>query len=167
MIASAAEVSPKTVSAVFGSKRGILTALVDLSSFGQRFQALRSQLQAEAQKADPGQNMVLIAQLTCQAFQHSVSEFELLRGASTVVPELADLAREVGARRRQNQSQLTEHLHQLGLLRAELTLADARDILWALTSYDVYRAFVIDCGWHCERYEAWLAKALAEQLLKL
>src|SRR6266571_4499362 len=51
MIAEAAEVSPKTVSAVFGSKRGILAELVNPDAFAPHIQQLLDQLRTSQKRA--------------------------------------------------------------------------------------------------------------------
>ena len=50
-------------------------------------------------------------------------------------------------------------------LRPELRERDAADIIHALMSPEVYRLLVIDRGWPPERYEQWLARILADQLI--
>lgn len=162
-IAAAAEISPKTVSAAFGSKRGILAALLSPGAFGRRFQEVLGHLQATE---DPGQRVRLAAQLTRHAYEGLTAEFDLLRGASAVAPELADLARQIEARRRQNQAHLTAYLGDHGVLRRDLPPDQATDVLWALTAYDLYRLLVVERGWTPERYEAWLAEVLIQRLLE-
>jgi len=39
-------------------------------------------------------------------------------------------------------------------------------VLWALTSYDVYRMLVVEQGWEPARYETWLAQLLIQHLLQ-
>jgi hypothetical protein len=95
-----------------------------------------------------------------------VSELELLRTAGAVAPELADLAQQIEVRRRQNQMRLIAYLHEHLVLRHDLSLEEATDVLWALTSYDVYRMLVVDQRWEPLRYETWLAQLLIEHLLQ-
>lgn len=45
------------------------------------------------------------------------------------------------------------------MLRQGLLLEEATDMLWTLTSYDLYRVLVRECHWPPERYETWLAQA--------
>jgi AcrR family transcriptional regulator len=161
-IAAAAAVSPKTVEAAFGSKRGLLAALVDPLAPEAGAQDLISLLRDDA---DPRRRLGLAAQLTRRAYEVSSPEFELMRGAGAVAPELAEAARQVEARRRQRQEGLITYLHDRGVLRADLAPAEATDLLWALTGYDLYRALVVERGWHPDRYEAWLAPLLLEHLL--
>ncbi len=161
-IAEAAGVSPKTVTAVFGSKRAILGAVVNPNAFSPQVQQLIEELRVTA---DPLQRISLVAQITRQAYEPLVPELELLRTAPGVAPELAELAREIEARRRENQSRLVAFLNENGLLNAGLSAEEAIDITWMLTSYDLYRRLVIERRWIPERYEAWLTQTLIQQLL--
>ena len=140
-IASAAQVSAKTVEAAFGSKRGVLAALVDPVASAGPPRDLVNQLRAAT---DPRQRLRLVAELTRRAFEASLPEFELMRGAAAVAPEIAAVARQVESRRRANQDLLVTRLADEGQLRKDLTPAEATDILWALSSYDLYRALVTE-----------------------
>ena len=162
-IASAAQVSAKTVEAAFGSKRGVLAALVDPVASTGPPRELVNQLRAAA---DPRQRLRLVAELTRRAFEASLPEFELMRGAAAVAPEIAAVARQVESRRRANQNLLVTRLADEGSLRPDLPPADATDILWALTSYDLYRALVTEQDWTADRYESWPTALLTGQLLR-
>lgn len=161
-IASAARVSGKTVEAAFGSKRAILAALVDPLAAAGPPQDLVARLR---ETGDPRHRLRLVAELTARVYQASAPEFELMRDAVAVAPEIAAVARQVGSRRRDNQVRLVSWLHERDLLRADLQPGAATDIVWALTSYDLYRALVTERSWPADRYQAWLAETLASQLL--
>ena len=90
---------------------------------------------------------------------------ELLRTAGAVAPELADVARQIETRRRQNQARLIASLCEQGELRSGLELAEATDVLWARKGYDLYRMLVVEQRWEPERYETWLAQLLVQHLL--
>lgn len=161
-IAEIAEVSPKTISAVFGSKRAILAEVVNPDAFGTHVQHLLDELRATP---EPSRRVSLVAQITRQAYEPLVLELELLRTAHAVAPELADLARDIEMRRRQNQGRLVAYLDEHRVLRQGLPLEEATDVLWALTSYDLYRMLVVERHWPPERYETWLAHLLIQHLL--
>ena len=110
--------------------------------------------------------MKLVVLITRRVYESLRTEFELLRTAGVVDPELADLARRIEARRRQNQTYLITGLHERGALRHNLSPEEALDILWSLTGYDLYRMLVIECGWEAERYENWLSQLLLDRLLQ-
>src|SRR6266568_3939070 len=102
-IAETALVSPKTVAAVFGSKRALLAEVINPEAFSPRVQQLIEELRATE---DPSRRLSLVAQITRQAYEPLASSLELLRTAGAVAPELADLAQQVEARRRRNQARL-------------------------------------------------------------
>lgn len=162
-IAEVAGISPKTVTAVFGSKRDLLAALVELAEYGPRFQETRDILHGEPTVR---QRLELAARLTRQAYETLTPEFDLLRGASAVATEIADVARNIGERRRQHEAHLIHDLDGSHLLRSDLTPDDAVDEMWALTSFDVYHALVVERGWSPDHYESWLISVLMQRLLE-
>ncbi len=162
-IAELAEVSPKTIAAVFGSKRALLAEVINPEAFSTPVKLLIEELRATE---DPSRRLSLVAQITRQAYEPLESSLELLRTAGAVAPELADVARQIEARRRQNQARLIASLSEQGALRPGLSFEEATDVLWALTSYDVYRMLVVEQGWEPARYETWLAQLLIQQMLE-
>ena len=161
-VAEVAEVSSKTIAAVFGSKRALLAEVINPEAFSTPVKLLIEELRATE---DPSRRLSLVAQITRQAYEPLASSLELLRTAGAVAPELADLAQQVEARRRRNQARLIVSLHEQGVLCSGLSFEEATDVLWALTSYDVYRMLVVEQSWEPERYETWLAQLLVEHLL--
>ncbi len=161
-IAELAEVSPKTITAVFGSKLALLAEAINPEVFSPRVRQLIEELRA---LEDPARQLSLVAQITRQAYEPLVSSLELLRTAGAVAPELADVTRQIEARRRHNQARLIASLGKQGALRPGLSLEEAIDVLWVLTSYDLYRMLVVEQRWEPERYETWLAQLLVEHLL--
>ena len=161
-IAEIADVSPKTIAAVFGSKRALLAEVINPEAFSPSVRQLIEELRATE---DETLQLSLVAQITRQAYEPMASSLELLRTAGAVAPELGDVARQIEARRRQNQARLIVSLHEQEALRPSLSLEEATDVLWALTSYDLYRMLVVEQHWEPERYETWLAQLLAQHLL--
>ena len=161
-IAEVADVSPKTIAAVFGSKRALLAEVINPEAFSPRARQLIEELRTTE---DGARQLSLVAQITRQAYEPLVSSLELLRTAGAVALELAEVMRQSEARRRQNQAQLIASLRAQEALRPDLSLEEATDVLWAQTSYDLYRMLVVEQGWEPERYETWLAQLLVQQLL--
>src|SRR5215469_9026779 len=154
VIASSAQVATKTVEAAFGSKRGLLVAVVDpLASAGPP----RDLVERVRAATDPGERLRLVAELAQRAYQAAAPELELMRAAA---------ARQVDSRRHANQARLVAYLAEHGALREDLDPGQATDIVWALTSYDLYRALVTGRRWPEERYQDWLAGTLAACLLR-
>jgi len=161
-IAEVAGVSPKTIAAVFGSKLALLAEVINPEVFSTPVQQLLEELRATEV---PSRRLSLVAQITRQAYEPLASSLELLRTAGAVAPELAEVARQTEARRRHNQARLMASLHDREMLRPSLSLEEATDVLWALTSYDLYRMLVVEQRWEPERYETWLAQLLTQHLL--
>jgi hypothetical protein len=59
------------------------------------------------------------------------------------IAELAELASLVEARRRENQARLIASLNEQGILRPGRSLEEAAEIVWVLTSFDLYRMLVV------------------------
>jgi AcrR family transcriptional regulator len=162
-IAEIAEVSPKTIAAVFGSKGALLAEVINPEAFSTPVKPLIEELRATE---DPPRRLLLVAQITRQAYEPRTRSLELLRTAGAVAPELAEPARQIETRRRQNQARLIAYLHECQVLPQNLSLEEATDVLWALTSYDLYRMLVVEQGWASVRYETWLAQLLMQNLLR-
>ena len=162
-VAQAAGVSPKTVSAVIGSKTALLAELVNPETFDPPVQHFLDQLRTSH---EPLRRVELVVLIIRRVYESLASEFELLRTAGVVALELAELARQIEARRRQRQTLLIADLHEQGVLRHDLSLEEATDVLWSLTSYDLYRMLVVERRWSPERYESWLTGLLIEHLIQ-
>src|SRR5215472_18593011 len=76
-IAEAAGVSPKTVVAGFGSKRGILAEVLDPAGVASSHTEVLAQLRAAS---DPRTRLALVARLTRDVYDEGATELELLRG---------------------------------------------------------------------------------------
>src|SRR6266581_4337684 len=161
-IARRAQVSAQSVYAIFKSKTGILTELLDQSTFGPDYEdAVRRALSAD----DAETRLRLAAHIARQIHDAQSATFDLLRGAGVVAPELAKLERQREGLRYERQERMITSLRDAGRLRPELDHATARDIFWMLTGGDVYRMLVRERGWSSQKYQDWLADTLVHSLL--
>lgn len=161
-IARRAEVSAQSVYAIFKSKTGILTELLDQSTFGPEYEeAVRQALSA----SDPETRLRLAAPIARQIHDAQSATFDLLRGAGVVVPELAKLEQQRECLRYERQERMIISLRDAGRLRPDLDYTTARDIFWMLTSRDIYRMLVRERGWSSQKYQDWLADTLVRSLL--
>jgi AcrR family transcriptional regulator len=162
-IAGKAEVAVPTVYAVFGSKTGILAELMDEVTFGPSY----DQLVREAlETGDPYKRLRFAARIARQIHDAASGTFDLMRGAGVVAPELAQLEKKREGHRYDAQQGMVEFLRQSGRLRPGLKEQAARDILWALTGRELYRALVRERGWTSQEYEGWLGTTLVNSLLQ-
>jgi AcrR family transcriptional regulator len=161
-IAGRAEVSAQSVYAIFKSKTGILTELLDQSTFGPEYEeAVRRALSAK----DPEIRLRLAAPIARQIHDAQSATFDLLRGAGVVAPELAKLERQRECLRYERQERMIVSLKDARRLRPDLDYTAARDIFWMLTSRDIYRMLVRERGWASQKYQDWLADTLVGALL--
>src|SRR5581483_11508602 len=161
-IAKRAQVSVQSVYAIFKSKTGILTELLDQSTFGADYEeAVRTALGA----SDPEMRLRLAAGIARNVHDAQSATFDLLRGAGVVAPELAKLEEQRERLRYERQEQILS-LREADNFRKGLDYATARDILWTLTSRDVYRMLVRERAWSSQKYQDWLGDTLVHALLK-
>jgi hypothetical protein len=55
-------------------------------------------------------------------------------------------------------------LAERGALCLEVSVEEARDIVWTLSSLAVHDLLVVERSWNRERYEAWLSAAITAAL---
>ncbi len=161
-IARRAQVSAQTVFAVFKSKTGILTALLDETAFSPEYE---DAVQRALSATDPETRLRLAAPIARQIHDAQNATFDLLRGAGVVAPELAKLERQREGLRYERQERMIISLRDAGRLRPDLEYGTARDIFWMLTGGDVYRMLVRERGWPSQKYQDWLADTLVHSLL--
>jgi AcrR family transcriptional regulator len=161
-LAKAAEVSMPTVYAIFKSKRGVLQALIDDAFPPEQFTSIVDDFM---QESSPKKRLSITAKLARQLYDAERELMDILRGASVLAPEFKELEQEREERRYERQGEGIKKLMQEKALAKGLTLQKARDILWFLTSRDIYRMLVIERGWQSDEYEEWLAQFLAKSLL--
>lgn len=167
-IARQAGVAAETIYASFGSKRAVLTRLVDISVLGdEQPESLleRPGPQAVVREADQGRQVRMFAGQIREIMGRVSPLFEIMGTAAKTEPEVALLLGKVLEGRRQGMMHFVAALSANGPLRAQLSREQAADTVWALTSAEVYHLFTADRRWPPERYEAWLAATLEAALL--
>jgi AcrR family transcriptional regulator len=161
-IAKKAEVAVPTVYAVFGSKTGILTELMDEATFGPDYE----QLVREAKETEePHKRLLFAARIARWVHDAASSTFDLMSGAGVVAPELAELEKKRESHRYVAQESMIEFLLRSGQLRPGVNAQVAHDILWALTGRALYRMLVRERGWTSQKYQDWLGETLCQSLL--
>ncbi len=161
-VAQRAQASVPTVYAIFKSKTGILTALLDQSMFGPDYEQVVRQVRSAT---DPISRLRLAAAVARQLRSAQSSAFDLLRGAGVVAPELAKLGQQRERLRYEKEKSEIAFLCESGGLRPELSYQTACDVFWMLTGGDVYRMLVQERGWSPQKYQDWLADTLVKLLL--
>lgn len=168
-IAGHADVSPETVYSTFGNKRSLLSELVDVSiAGGVNAAAIIDQdwVQQIRDEPDPHRGLRILASHGRSILERRAALDDVVRGAASADPEIAQL-REIGkAQRYAGQRELLRIVVGGTGLRSGLDLETAADILYAVGSSETYRLLVVDRGWTGARFERWYGETLERLLLE-
>jgi AcrR family transcriptional regulator len=166
-IAQAAGVAPETIFATFGSKRSILADVINTAVSGEQHVPVLQQPgpQAVMQQTKPAQLLQLFAADITSRLERVAPVFAVMRAAAKTEPDIADLLKNQLAIRLRNISTVAERLAVQKALREELNVEQAADIIWAITSPEVFSMLTIDRGWPRDQYIRWLGDTLTRLLL--
>jgi AcrR family transcriptional regulator len=167
-IASEAGVAVDTVYAGFGSKRKVLSALMDVRVGGddQPIELL-NRPGPQGVRREPSQRRQIAR------FADDISEIsdrarpvdDIIRGAAAVDAEISTLRGRLQETRFENMRRFVSWLASNGPLRAGISEDDAAAIVWSLTSPEMHRLLRVDRAWTPDRYREWLAQTLTRTLL--
>jgi AcrR family transcriptional regulator len=169
-IARAAEVVVETIYRAYGSKGELFKAVVRTAVAGG---AARAQVPAEQRPAiaaviaetDPDRQFELYAATQPGIHARAGPLLRVLIGAAATDPELAQLWAQIEQERLNGMGRFAQLLADRGALRLDLSVEEARDLLWTLNSLAVHDLLVVQRGWSSERYRDWLAGAMTRELL--
>lgn len=162
-IAADAGVAIQTVYAVFGRKQRILFALLDQMPVDADLAGYRERLAAA--RGDPARQLREAIEFSVRMYGGHSDVTELARTIGGADQDLAQLWREGEQRRYRAESELVADWHARGLLRPDLSITEATDILWAFTGPDAFRLLVRERRWAKSRYRDRLCALLERELL--
>jgi len=165
-IADLAGVARDTVHAVFGSKARVLTALIDLRLVPDGSVAnvtQRADAQAVRDEVDQRRQIELFAKFITVLSIQLRPVFEILRTASAVESEMANVFEEMDRFRMNNMQIYARWIAARGPLR--VSTKRAGEIIWALASPDVGRMLCDELGWTQTQHATWLSDTLIRTLL--
>ncbi len=166
-IAEAAEVPLPSVYRLFGSKRALLSAVLD-TSFGGDDQPVafgdRPAVRAARDEPDPARMVTAFARIARELMDRSSAIQHVLATAAQVDPEMAELLAEIRRQRHTGQSRIVAALDAKGALDPRVDKTEAADIAYALLSPEVHRILTVERGWPADRYERWITRSLSTLL---
>ncbi|HEY7273965.1 MAG TPA: helix-turn-helix domain-containing protein [Actinoplanes sp.] len=168
-VAQRARVSPQTVYNVVGGKAALLKSVYDVTIAGDDEPVPMSDRPAYADIAaapDARSAFDLYARIGREMLSRA-------RPLITVIyvegpgrdPELRAFVDKIEQERATGTAQMAHHIATRFGLRPGLTETEAADILWALTAPELADRFTRRRGWTLDRYERWLAQAMATALI--
>jgi AcrR family transcriptional regulator len=133
-IAAAAGVARSTVYTIFGSREGLMVAvaedLLDRGGFARIGMALRGPDVVQAFETSIDVAMEMYSQ------EHAVSQ--ALLSLSAVDRDASSAAARLNSGRRGGMQKLAERMRDQGVLRDDVTVDEAADILWIITSFETF-----------------------------
>ena len=167
-IAAEAGVAIDTVYAVFGSKRAVLSGLMEHQVGGDDQPiAMLDRPEPQSVRREPNQRRQLarfVAGVT-DAIERSRPIDDIMRSAAAIDPEISTLRGKIQEERFRNMTTLVRWLRANGPLRSERSVEEAAAIVWTLTSPEVHRLLRVERGWSSERFRGWLGDTLARTLI--
>ena len=165
-IAELAGVSVETIYKAFGGKPGLVRAIQEQALAGAGpIPAWRRSDEMRSLEADPRQVIRNWGRLTTEVAPRVAPILLLIRSAAGSDPDMAALHDEVVNGRLSRMELNARHLYERGDLRQGITLAEARDVLWAYSSPELYELLVLYQRWPLERYGRFVAEAMIAALL--
>ena len=162
-IAEEAGVAVQTLYTTFGSKQGLLVALVDTVREQSQSQVLGEQI---VQTDDPLEMVRLAARIRRQVLERGGDVVATFREGAAGDPEVAAAYEEGHRRTREGVTRFCSRLQTLGALRPELTVQRAVDQVAAMFSAEIFEELTGHRSrWSPDEYERWLFERLSEILL--
>jgi AcrR family transcriptional regulator len=170
-IAAEAGVVVETVYRAFGSKSALFKAVIEsaLAGGSKRAEtppAERPAIRAVIEETDPRRKLELYAATQPGVHGRSGPLYRVLVAAADSDPELRDVLDAMEARRLHGLGGLASQLAESRALRSDMSVENARDVIWTLCSTTVHDLLVRQRGWSAETYQHWLAAALQRLLLE-
>lgn len=167
-IAKEAGVSAETIYATFNNKRGILVHLVNISIVGDEEPEpllKRSFVKATTDEPDQHKQIAMFAQQMSDIMGRMAPIFDIMRTAAKTEADISEIRENILQERRAGMAYFVRSLVAHGVLRDGITIEKAADIVFALSSGEMFNVFVQDLGWSREKYVLWLTDALIAALL--
>jgi TetR/AcrR family transcriptional regulator, regulator of autoinduction and epiphytic fitness len=167
-VAAEAGVAIQTVYKVFGSKRNLLSALVDVTVAGDDDPVPLPARQFVADiEALPGARAKLgryAAHLT-EVHARQAQVMTALAGAATADPDAAAIWRKNQDDRRRGMTMFAAVLMSTGEVRPDHTVDTVADVLWLAMDVRNYDWLVRERGWSVEQFQRWYVDSVAAAVL--
>jgi AcrR family transcriptional regulator len=162
-IAAQAGVSRETIFKSFGSKRRLLQLWVERQVAGPDEPVPVEQqhwLELVRDANDRRRQIEIAVAAVSAIFDRAIDAISALRAAAHADPEIAELWRLACEQRRHDVSTVTALLSSRSPAAPDLTDDEVVDVVYALTSPELFELLVRQCGWAPERFRHWLVAAL-------
>jgi AcrR family transcriptional regulator len=168
-IAAEAGVSAQTIYAIFKNKKRILVSLMNVSPTtgveDHTPMPERPNVQAVAQEHDQRRQLQMFAQVVASNLNQVAAIFEIMTDAARIEPDFERIVQKLNKQRLEHMTVAVQQIDANGPFRENMDKTYATDIVWTLTSGEVFLLLTRDRGWSKEQYADWLADSLIRMLL--
>jgi AcrR family transcriptional regulator len=167
-IAGDAGVSVETVYKAFANKAGLLEAVFDVSVAGDDEPVSMDQrnvIEAIAEEPDAVRKLTMYAEHLIEATPRAAPVQLLARDAASADPAAAEVWAQMRAELLVAMTSFAANLAETSQLRTDISVDEARDILWTYHAPELYELLVVERSWPVRRYGEFLARALVTALI--
>jgi AcrR family transcriptional regulator len=168
-IAAQAGVSAQTIYAIFKSKKKILVSLMNVSPAtgveDHTPMSERASVQAVSQERNRRRQLQMFAEVVANNLSQVAEVFEIMTDAAKIEPDFEKIIQKLNNQRLEHMTFAVRDFASNGLFRGNMEQSYARDIVWALTSGEVFLLLTRDRSWSKKQYADWLADMLSRALL--
>ena len=169
-IADAAGVHVQTIYQAFGTKVAVLAEAAAVLVAGPAEAATtppaeRSWVKDLFAEPDPVRQLALYASHMRAVSERYMGLLDVMRVTAAADPDVGTFLTAAERGRYDGPRHITPPLAARGVLQTGLSAERAADIMYAITTYDVFRSLIQDRGWSGEEAETWIAETLVRVLL--
>ena len=167
-IAAEAGVAVQTIYNAVGSKRDLLSRVLDFAAAGERAPVPVPQFMREQAESapDPRRIIAQLVEFWRSALPRTAPVFRIIREAAAADPAIATLERNRSAQRLRNYRQAAELLADRNALRPSMTIDSAAAAIFAMGHPETYRALVVEGNWDDDAWVDWVQATLEATLLR-
>ena len=163
-IATESGVSPETIYKSFGGKPGLVRALFEKALQGAG--PIPAETRSDALRdTDPLTLVSGWARLATEVAPRGTAIMILVRAAATSDPRMGKLYDEMDALRLRRMQDNARALAAIGGVRDGITVEEAGDVLFTVSSPEMYELLVTRRGWSIERYARYVRDTITHALL--
>ncbi len=168
-IAAEAGVAAQTIYAIFKNKKRMLVSLMNVSPTtgieDHTPMSERPAVQAVSQEHDQRRQLQMFAEVVANNLDQFAVVSEIMTDAAKIEPDFDRILQKLNRQRLEHMTLAVQQIAANGPFRENIDEAEARDIVWTLTSGEVFLLLTRDRGWSKEKYAHWLADVLIRDLL--
>jgi AcrR family transcriptional regulator len=167
--ADAAGVAPATVYRLFGSKRELLKAIIDFSAGGDDLPIPfheRPEVVALLHEPDPVRYVQRFVRIVGETSARLDPLYAVVEAAAAVDADSAGLLALMREQRLVGHGRVARGLADRKALPKGMSLRQAHDTIYAVSSPELRRVLLVQRGWTQETYERWLADVLIAAILQ-